>query len=70
MLVIPGYIRQVKKCNHRSSYCGTVEVNPTRNHEAVGLILASLTALRIQCCLELWYSLQTWLGSGVALAVA
>ena len=25
--------------NYRSSRCGTVETNPTRNHEAAGLIL-------------------------------
>ena len=29
-----------------------------------------LSGLRIQCCRELWYRLQTWLGSGVAVAVA
>ena len=31
--------------------------------------LASLSGSRIQCCLELWYRLQTQLGSGVALAL-
>ena len=31
--------------------------------------LASLTGLRIRCCCELWCSLQTQLGSGIAEAV-
>ena len=32
--------------------------------------LASISGLRIQCCSELWRRSQTWLGSGVAVAVA
>ena len=32
--------------------------------------LASLTGLKIQHCHELWYRLQTWLGSGIAVALA
>ena len=32
--------------------------------------LASISGSGIQCCPELWYSSQTWLGSGVAVAVA
>ena len=35
-----------------------------------GQILASISGLRIQCCCDLWYRLQTNLGSGVAVAVA
>ena len=31
--------------------------------------LASLSGLRIQHCHELWCRLQTWLGSGVTVAV-
>ena len=31
---------------------------------------ASLSGLRIPCCRELWSRSQTWLGSGVAVAVA
>ena len=31
--------------------------------------LASLSGLRIRRCRELWCRLQTWLGSGVAVAV-
>ena len=32
--------------------------------------LALLSGLRIQCCRELWYRSQTWLGAGVALSCA
>ena len=32
--------------------------------------LASLSGLGIRLCRELWYRSQTWLGSGVAVAVA
>ena len=32
--------------------------------------LASLSGLRIRYCSELWYRLQMWTGSGVAMAVA
>ena len=32
--------------------------------------LAFLSGLRIRCCHELWCRLQTWLGSGIAVAVA
>ena len=35
--------------------------NPTRNHEVVGSILASINGLRIRCCHELWGRLQTQL---------
>ena len=31
--------------------------------------LALFSGLRTQCCCELWYRWQTWLGSGVAVAV-
>ena len=31
--------------------------------------LASLNGLRIQRCRELWCTLQTWLGSGIAVAL-
>ena len=52
-----------------SSHHGTVEMNPTRNHEVSGSI-PGLTQLRIQRCHELWCRSQTQLGSGVAVAVA
>ena len=31
--------------------------------------LASLSGLRFQCCSELWYRLQTWLGSHIDTAL-
>ena len=31
--------------------------------------LVSLSGLRIWCCRELWYKLQMWLGSGIAVTV-
>ena len=34
------------------------------------MILALLGGLRIQCCRELWHRSQTWLGSGISVAVA
>ena len=53
----------------RSSHCGAVETDPTSIHEYAGLI-SGLAWLGIQCCHELWYRSQTWLGSGVSVAVA
>ena len=44
--------------------------NPTRNHEVVGRSPALLSGLRIRHCRELWCRSQTWLGSGVAMALA
>ena len=41
--------------------------NLTSNHEVVCLIPG---LAQIRCCHELWSRLQTWLGSGVAVAVA
>ena len=42
--------------------------NLTRNHEVRSL--ASLPGLSIWRYLELWCRSQTWLGSGIAVAVA
>ena len=50
------------KSNQRRSRRGTAEVNPTRNHEAAGLI-PGLAQFRIRCCRELWCRSQTQLGS-------
>ena len=44
-------------------------MNLTRNHEVAGSI-PGLARLRIWHCCELWDRSQTWLGSGVAVAVA
>ena len=54
-----------------SSHCGTVEMNPTRSHEVVGSIpgvawWVNDPALPLSC----WCRSQTWLGSGLAVAVA
>ena len=48
-----------------SSYCGSAETNPTRNHEVSLQSLASLSGLRSRCCRELWCRLQMWLRSHV-----
>ena len=53
-----------------SSRCDAVEMNPTRNHEVAGSILALLSGLRIWCSRELCCRSQMWLGSGIAMAVA
>ena len=52
-----------------SSHRGAVEMNPTRNHEVVGMILAFLSGLRIWRCHELWHRSQMQLGSCIAVAV-
>ena len=44
-------------------------MNLTSVHEDAGS-LALLSGLGIRCCHELWYRLQMWLVSGVAVAVA
>ena len=44
--------------------------NLTGSHEIVGLILASISGLRIQRCRELWCRTQTWLKSRIALGLA
>ena len=48
---------------------GAAEMNLTRNHEVPVWSLALLSGLRIWHCLELWCGLQTWLASGIAVAV-
>ena len=52
-----------------SSHCGTVQTNPTRNHEVEGSDPGLAQCLRIWRCHELYCGLQTRLGSGVAVAV-
>ena len=41
----------------------------TSFHETQVQSLALLSGLRIRYCHELWCRLQTWLGSGIAVAV-
>ena len=52
----------------RSSRCGTVETNLTSIQRTWVLSLALLSGSAIQHCLELWYRLQMWLISRVAVA--
>ena len=44
-------------------------LNLTSIHEDMGSTLAPLSGLRIWSCHELWYRLQIWLGSYIAVAV-
>ena len=45
-------------------------MNPTRNHQAAGSIPGLTQWVKDWHCHELWYRLQMWLGSHVAVAVA
>ena len=58
----------IKKCSW-SSYRGSMETNPTRNHEVVGSIPGLLSGLRIWYCHELCCRSQTRLGSHVAVTM-
>ena len=53
----------------RSSCCGVLEMNLTRNHDIAGLIPGLTWWVRIWHCCELWCRSQTCLGSGVGVAV-
>ena len=44
--------------------------NPTSTHEDMVQALALLSRLGIQRCSEMWYRLQTQLGTSIAMAVA
>ena len=56
-------IKEIKFKTTRSR-CGVVEMNANRNHEVAGSIPGFA-----QWDKELWCRSQTWLGSGVAVAV-
>ena len=53
----------------RSSHCGSTEMNLTSIHEDTVLIPGLIQWVTDLCCHELWYSLQTWLRYGIAVAV-
>ena len=57
----------IKKIHFRSSYRGAAETNPTMRLQVQ--LLASLSGLKVWRCRELWCGLQSWLGSGIAMAV-
>ena len=72
---VPRYVTQLlwvlislSKPKERSSCRDSVEMNLTSIHEDTDSVPGLTQWLGIQCCHELWYRLQTRLGSGVAVA--
>ena len=61
--------KPISEKQKRSSHCGSAESNPTSMSMWIQS-LALISGLRIQLCHELWYRLQIWLRSCVAMAVA
>ena len=66
----PTIVGQI--CAPRNSFRGAAEMNLTKNHEVVCLILGLAQWVKdpALCCRELWCRLQTQLGSHVAVALA
>ena len=52
-----------------NSHHGPVVTNLTSIDEDAGFISGLTQWLKIQHCCELWYRLQMWLGSGIAVVV-
>ena len=66
---LEGFAGKFKTERDWSSHRGSAEMNPTRNHGVVGLILGLAHGLRIWHCRELWCRSQTQLGSCIAVGV-
>ena len=62
-------VHGVKNPTAGSSCCGSVVTNLTSNHENSGLVPGLAQWVENPGCCELWHRLQTWLGSGVDVAV-
>ena len=69
--ILKGVRPKVKITTVWGSSCrGAAEMNLTRHHEVSGSISGLDQWVEDPaCCPELWCRLQTWLGSGVAVAV-
>ena len=61
--------KPIKKWAEGVSVMAQWLMNPTRNHEVEGSMLASLGGVRIQHCHELWCRSQIQLRSQVAVAL-
>ena len=59
----------LKNISLGSSRRGSVVNEPSSIHENVGSIPGLTQRVKDRCCCELWYRLQTWLGSCIAVAV-
>ena len=66
---LPGLRKEIEKKGLWCSHCGSVVYEPTSTHEDVDSI-PSLCGLRIWLCCVQWCTLETRLGSLVAVAVA
>ena len=60
----------IKNYMIESSHHGSMEMHPTRNNEVAGSIPGLAQWVKDQAFQQLWCRLQTWLESGVAVALA